>query len=133
MEFKIESIIASYIKKTIIPFSLPVKCIFTNFQKAELTSDSSVISYAHQLGYDVVYWGNLYESSLADSNLLEIKGCITNRPAFFRNKKIKFKSLADSVFIKEINDQANTPLYFYCSNQEKNRNFNNSKIPRCIR
>ena len=93
MDFKIESILQSWIKKKAAPFSLPIKCISTDFKADDLNSDTTIWLRAYRLGYNVVYWGNLYESSLADSNILEIKGCIAHYRNFSGAKKLNSKIL----------------------------------------
>ncbi len=109
VDFKIGEILASNIQ--VKGRGYPIKIIYTDFQNIDLSSDSTIVKHVFSLGYDQFYFGKLYETALNDSNELHINGYVTSNTS--RSKKIKFKTLSDSIFIKEINDQANIPIVQY--------------------
>jgi tetratricopeptide (TPR) repeat protein len=121
MNFKIETVLKSYIETKARPEHLTIKVIPTEFTEIDMSNDTTVTRFAQAHGFQMVYFGNLYETALGDSNMLEIKGGLTGGTRLFRTKKIKFKTLADSTFIKEMNDQANTSIYAYCEGRFKGK------------
>ncbi|WP_276977866.1 tetratricopeptide repeat protein [Flavobacterium filum] len=117
IDFKIESILQQEIELKVKSTQFPIKIIKTNFSSNEIVEDSVLVSKAYKLGYDLVYFGKLFETALTDSNELHIDGYLTNpKSGVHRSKKLKFKSLTDSILIKELNDQANMPFQYYLVN-----------------
>lgn len=124
IDFKVEAILQSYIFAKSTPEVLPIKIIQTDFHNIDLNNATEIVNHAQKLGYDLVHFGNLYETSLADSNVFEISGFLTqSKDRIDRTKKIKFKTLADSSFIKEINDQANMSIMFVTESNIQKRTF----------
>lgn len=114
LSFKIEERLQTLINNQIFGYSLPISICFTNYKGDGNLYDSVLVSQAYKSGFDMVFYGNLYETALTDSNILEIRGT-TTKPGLRtqRTQKVKFKTLSDSTFIKEMNDQANFPTIFY--------------------
>ncbi len=102
-------------------YQLPLALVQTNYPGTGDPYDSLLVDKAEAGGFDLVYYGNLYETARADSNVLEIRGCATQKNnRIMRNYSIKFITLADSTFIKEINDQTNFPVVLHAMKMEKN-------------
>ena len=113
INFKIESILQSYISAISSKYNLPFKIVRTHFKQSDFINDTSIVNTAGRIGYDLIYLGNVYETALSDSNIIELNGSLcTYEGRINRSKKIKFKNLTDSTLIKELNDQANlAPFY----------------------
>ncbi len=126
VDFKIENILQSTILNKIRSFSLPVKISFTELKDIDFNNDTLVLKRARESGYNIIYFGNLYETALGDSNIIEIKTAFFDRskPLTFGKKKFSFKTLADSVFIKKTNDIANAVAFSYCESLLGSRNDN---------
>jgi len=131
LSFKIEDRLLALIKNQRFGSGIPISILFTNYKGDGNPIDSILISQAYQAGFDLVYYGNLYETSLGDSNILEIRGC-TTKPGIrsIREKKTKFKTLNDSTFIKEVNDQSNFPAIFYA--EELHRGKSSPKLVKVL-
>lgn len=114
LDFKIEDALLGHINSLSTVNGLPIRVVLTSYKGGAGAFDSVLIERAATSGFDLVYYGNLYETALSDSNILEINGYVTRKDnRMCRDSKIKFKTLSDSTFIKEINDQSNFPLIHY--------------------
>ncbi len=123
INFKIETILNTYIEKLVATTQLPIKVNYTQFKQSNSINDTAVINEAERLGYDAIFIGNMYETALSDSNLIEINGTLcksSNRIS--RTKKISFKNLTDSTLIKEFNDQSNLMAIYIASSSSNNTN-----------
>ena len=120
VDYNLENYLASEIARKMAPHNLPLSLRFTDLGGREGEADS-IISRAERLGYDVVFLGRLFETALNDSNILEMRGLLLAHKQFDRDKKVRFKSMADSTVIKEMNDQANIAIYRYTQVQENKR------------
>jgi len=122
VDFKIEERLFTLINNHKLLDGLPVSILYTTYKSNGDPYDSLMVDKAGIAGFDVIYFGNLYETSLTDSNILEIRGSTTKlEPRTVRDKKIKFKILTDSTFIKEVNDQTNLPIIYYMEERLKNK------------
>lgn len=123
INFKIESILQTHIDNIAFKNNLPIKITYTHFKQSDFITDTAIINHAERLGYDMIYLGNVYETALIDSNIIEINGslCASNN-RINRNHNIKFKNLTDSTLIKELNDQTNlTAFYFAYKSSNTNK------------
>lgn len=114
IDYKIEQIIYNRINNLRLTNNLPINLIYTDYKGNNAENDTLIINKAIHAGFDLVYYGNLYETAMTDSNTLEINGATTipgNRT--LRSKKIKFKTVGDSTVIKEITDQGNMTVELY--------------------
>ena len=114
VDFKIETALYDRIRNLSMSINLPISLIHTHFKGTHTIHDTLLINQAEKAGFDIVYYGSLYETALSDSNILEIYGSLTRyENRISRDKKIKFKTLNDSTFIKELIDQGNMPVELY--------------------
>ncbi len=112
IDYKIEQIIYNRINNVKQSNNLPISLVKTNFKGNNTPNDTLLIKQAARAGFDMLYYGNLYETALTDSNVMEINCSVINDQNY-RNSKIKFKTLSDSTIIKEVTDQGNMPVYLY--------------------
>jgi Tfp pilus assembly protein PilF len=114
VDFKIETALYNRIHNLSMAINIPVSLIHTHFKGTNTIHDTLLINQAEKAGFDLVYYGSLYETAHSDSNILEIYGSLTiHENRISRDKKIKFKTLNDSTFIKELIDQGNMPVELY--------------------
>jgi tetratricopeptide (TPR) repeat protein len=119
IDFKIEKILLASINSKILSLNIPIKVVKTEFVSTKFANKQKLVNYASNLGYDLIYLNDLYENSLGDSTILEMS-VQSDRKDGFRSQKIKFKTLLDSTFIKEVNEQASMGIFNYVvENTEK--------------
>ena len=123
INFKIESILQTYIENIASKNKLPIKITHTHFKQTDVITDTAIVNHAERLGYDIIYLGNVYETALTDSNIIEINGslCASNN-RINRSHSIKFKNLRDSTLIKELNDQANLTAFYFVQKSSNTAN-----------
>ncbi len=116
INFKIEEILENHILQYAREFSLPISVRKVELNFKNFNRDDSVVTFAKKTGFDLIYFGNLYESALKEENQISIKSfvCKGNN---HRVNDIKFTSLTDSSIIKELKDQSNMALFLYCNNR----------------
>ena len=114
VDFKIEQLIYTRINNLRLSNNLPISLIHTRYKGNSEKNDTLIIRQARKAGFDMVYYGNLYETAQNDSNVLEINSYLTRiENTYYRNNKIKFKTLSDSSILKEIIAQGNMPVFLY--------------------
>ncbi len=117
IDYKIEQIIYNRINNLRLVNNLPISLVTTNYRGNGEKEDSVLINKAQRAGFDLVYFGNLYETALTDSNILEITSSVTRKEnRIARYNRVKFKNLGDSTIIKEVIDQGNMPVLLYAEN-----------------